>query len=124
MERNCSNVHVYDNCEECFFFISAVRQIYLKVQNCDKTYTYQDIIKIYTKGNADVIAYTRLQVLKRENGVTNSQGCDGGHHRLVLNLPQFWQYNVNRQSGDQEYDRDDADDANQSVLPYLRLTQV
>lgn len=63
-------------------------------------------------------------MLNGEDGVADGQGGDGGHHRLVLKVPELRQHNVNRQSGDQEYGRDDADDADQRVLPRRRHTRV
>lgn len=61
-------------------------------------------------------------MLNGKDSIADRQSGDGGHHRLVLELSQFRQYNVNRQGGDQEDSRDDADDADERVLPHHRYT--
>lgn len=39
-------------------------------------------------------------MLNGKDGVTDRQSGDSGHHRLILEFPQFRQYNINRQGGD------------------------
>lgn len=81
-----------------------------------------EIGRSLTEGDADVVVAVddRPQVLHREDDVADRQGGDRGHHRLVLEFPQLRQYHVDRQGGDQEDGRDDADDADQHVLPHHR----
>lgn len=89
------------------------------------TPVYFIIMHISTERYADgviILDYDRPHMLNGENGVADRQSGDGGHHRLVLELPQFRQYNINRQGGDQEDSRDDADDADERALPHRRYT--
>lgn len=77
-------------------------------------------MRVCTESHASCafVLHARSQMLNGENGVADGQRGDRGHHRLVLELTQFGQYHVHRQSGDQKNRRDDAHDTHQSVLPH------
>lgn len=89
------------------------------------TPVYPIIMQIYTERYASgviIIDYDRSHMLNGEDDVADRQSGDGGHHRFVLELPQFRQYNINRQGSDQEDSWDDADDADKRALPHHRYT--
>lgn len=63
------------------------------------TPVYPIIMQICTERYASgviIIDYDRSHMLNGEDDVADRQSGDGGHHRLVLELPQFRQYNINR----------------------------